>query len=110
MYQQIKRLADEAIALQNKCAMDETLRMISGLCDVATAQQNLKAAIAQDAPAGLRRLTDAENNAALDEALIEETLITYPTSTMPGGDTPEMKKALTASMEVVKKPAKKAAK
>ena len=32
MYQQIKRLADEALALQNKDRMDAALREISALC------------------------------------------------------------------------------
>jgi hypothetical protein len=32
MYQEIKRLADEAIALQNKDRMDAVLRQISALC------------------------------------------------------------------------------
>lgn len=33
MYQKIKELADEAIALQNKTRMDEVLREISGMCE-----------------------------------------------------------------------------
>jgi hypothetical protein len=32
MYQEIKRLADEAIALQNKLQMEAALRQISALC------------------------------------------------------------------------------
>lgn len=32
MYQQIKKLADEAVALQNKDRMDAALREISALC------------------------------------------------------------------------------
>jgi hypothetical protein len=39
MYQQIKQLADDALALQNKDRMDAALRDISALCDdAATAQ------------------------------------------------------------------------
>ena len=39
MYQQIKHLADEALALQNKDGMDAALRGISTLCDRAVEQQ-----------------------------------------------------------------------
>lgn len=35
MFEKIKALADEAIALQNKNRMDEVLREISKLCDAA---------------------------------------------------------------------------
>lgn len=35
MYKQIKALADEAIALQNKDRMDAALREISGICQAA---------------------------------------------------------------------------
>ena len=39
MYQQIKQLADDALAIQNKDRMDAALREISALCDdAATAQ------------------------------------------------------------------------
>jgi hypothetical protein len=37
MYQEIKRLADEALALQNKDRMDAALREISGMCEAAPA-------------------------------------------------------------------------
>ncbi len=37
MYEQIKKLADEAVALQNKSAMEAALREISELCDGANA-------------------------------------------------------------------------
>ena len=36
MYQQIKQLADEALALQNKDRMDAALREISALCKLKT--------------------------------------------------------------------------
>ena len=39
MYQQIKQLADEALAQQNKDRMDAALRGISALCDQAAEQQ-----------------------------------------------------------------------
>ena len=39
MYQQIKHLADNALALQNKDRMDAALREISTLCDHAAEQQ-----------------------------------------------------------------------
>jgi|AraplaDrversion2_2_1032049.scaffolds.fasta_scaffold00773_42 hypothetical protein len=39
MYQQIKQLADDALALQNKNRMDAALREISALCDHAAAAQ-----------------------------------------------------------------------
>ena len=39
MYQQIKRLADDALAVQNKDGMDAALRGISTLCDRAAEQQ-----------------------------------------------------------------------
>lgn len=32
MYERIKQLADEAVALQNKTRMEEVLREISGMC------------------------------------------------------------------------------
>ena len=35
MYQEIKRLADEAIALQNKLQMESALRTISSICEGA---------------------------------------------------------------------------
>jgi hypothetical protein len=38
MYEQIKKLADEALALQNKDRMDAALREISTLCDQAAEQ------------------------------------------------------------------------
>lgn len=34
MYQRIKQLADEAVALQNKLRMEAALREISAICDV----------------------------------------------------------------------------
>jgi hypothetical protein len=39
MYQQIKQLADDALAIQNKNRMDAALREISALCDHAAAAQ-----------------------------------------------------------------------
>lgn len=36
MYQRIKKLADDAIALQNKNTMDAALREIAQLCDKPT--------------------------------------------------------------------------
>jgi hypothetical protein len=39
MYQQIKQLADDALALQNKDRMDAALRQISAMCDMAAEQQ-----------------------------------------------------------------------
>lgn len=39
MYQQIKQLADEALALQNKDRMDAALRDISALCNQAAGKQ-----------------------------------------------------------------------
>ncbi len=37
MYQRIKKLADEAVALQNKLQMEAALREISALCDAPPA-------------------------------------------------------------------------
>lgn len=39
MYEKIKQLADEALAIQNKDHMDATLREISTLCAHAAARQ-----------------------------------------------------------------------
>jgi DNA-binding SARP family transcriptional activator len=39
MYEQIKKLADEALAIQNKDRMDAALREISTLCDQPAAEQ-----------------------------------------------------------------------
>lgn len=39
MYEQIKKLADDALALQNKDRMDAALREISALCGQAAEQQ-----------------------------------------------------------------------
>jgi hypothetical protein len=39
MYKEIQRLAEEALALQNKDRMDAALRQISALCDQAAEQQ-----------------------------------------------------------------------
>ena len=49
MYQRIKQLADDAIALQNKNSMDAALREISGMCDPSgmTADQFEAAELAQ---------------------------------------------------------------
>lgn len=38
MYQQIKQLADDALALQNKDRMDSALRQIGAMCDQAAEQ------------------------------------------------------------------------
>lgn len=38
MYKQIKKLADEAIAIQNKDRMDAALREISTICSLASAE------------------------------------------------------------------------
>ena len=42
MYEQIKKLADEALAIQNKDRMDTALREISTLCDQAAEQQTVQ--------------------------------------------------------------------
>jgi hypothetical protein len=39
MYQQIKQLADDALALQNKDRMEAAMREISALCSKADEQQ-----------------------------------------------------------------------
>lgn len=39
MYEQIKKLADEALAIQNKDRMDAALRQIGAMCDQAAEQQ-----------------------------------------------------------------------
>ena len=39
MYKEIQRLAEEALALQNKDRMEAALRKISALCDQAAEQQ-----------------------------------------------------------------------
>ena len=39
MHEQIKQLADDALALQNKDRMEAALREISALCDQAAEQQ-----------------------------------------------------------------------
>ena len=57
MYQEIKRLADEALALQNKIQMENALRNISATC-----QQLADSELLRSAPAGFKRLT-AEQNA-----------------------------------------------
>jgi hypothetical protein len=49
MYQHIKHLADEALALQNKDRMDAALREISALCDKAAEAQPAKPADEQAA-------------------------------------------------------------
>ena len=43
MYQEIKRLADEAIALQNKLQMENALRTISSICEGAPATETMNA-------------------------------------------------------------------
>jgi len=43
MYEKIKQLADEAVALQNKNRMDAVLRAISGLCEACAVVEPKKA-------------------------------------------------------------------
>jgi hypothetical protein len=50
MYQQIKKLADEALALQNKDRMDAALREISGLCDPSAPTADVGASNGAAAP------------------------------------------------------------
>ena len=52
MYQQIKQLADDALALQNKDSMDAALRKISALCDQAAEQQPVQNKQRGKQPAG----------------------------------------------------------
>mgnify|MGYP001615883606 CR=1 FL=1 len=89
MYQQIKQLADEALALQNKDRMDATLRQISALCSP-----------------GAVMLIDGEYRTKVPP-LSEETIVVYQTSSHPGGDPPEIKAALKKAMEPAKKGGKK---
>lgn len=49
MYQEIKKLADEAVALQNKLRMEEVLRQISVIC-----QQLTDAELLRSEPTGFR--------------------------------------------------------
>jgi hypothetical protein len=56
MYQKIKELADAAVKLQNKIAMENTLKEIGSMCDKAIkakepVQENPKAGQKQEKPA-----------------------------------------------------------
>jgi hypothetical protein len=93
MYERIKALADEAIALQNKARMEEVLREISGMCATAGAMS--------------AEQFEAAETAQRQAARGVETHVTYPTSTLPGGDPPEVTAALKRSMRKVGKGAKK---
>jgi hypothetical protein len=64
MYQKIKALADEAIALQNKTRMDAVLREISALCNPELRRQLADAELLVSAPTGFRRLTAEQFEAA----------------------------------------------
>ncbi len=59
MYQEIKKMADDALALQNKDGMDSTLREISVLCG----QLHDAELLASD-PAGLRPMNAEKFEAA----------------------------------------------
>lgn len=69
MYERIKQLADEAVALQNKARMEEVLREISGMCATAgamTAEQFEAAEVAQHQAARAGRMTAEWFNAPAD--------------------------------------------
>lgn len=57
MYDQIKQLADEALALQNKDSMDAALRKISVLCAQAAETQPAQPADKPAQPKGNRALS-----------------------------------------------------
>jgi DNA-binding SARP family transcriptional activator len=63
MYEQIKQLADDALAVQNKDRMDAALREISALCDRAAEQQPEPApkSFASDAANALAEIAGVAN-------------------------------------------------
>lgn len=61
MYEQIKQLADEALALQNKDRMEAALREISSLCGNADEQQPGIAPFVSDAANALAEVAGVAN-------------------------------------------------
>ena len=65
MYKQIKQLADDALALQNKDSMDAALRKVSAMCDQAATEQPEQPA-AKEMPFPFERNTEP-NDADISE-------------------------------------------